>query len=113
GQGDAVRYREGGYDAEQPQKSASHQQQPHDEQNMIRAGKDMIDPCRNELFYHRHPVLARASAVGEDLIFLSKDPLLYQAVILVDVQECLVFRLIWKQCAMNFQSARLFSVVEF
>jgi hypothetical protein len=97
---------EGGHDAEQPQQASSHQQQADNEQDMVRTGKDMINPSRNELLHHRGPALTITRSVNKDLTVLSEDLLMDEIVIFIHVEESLMLRIVWKERALNSERRR-------
>src|SRR5215510_3407111 len=72
-QGNAVVDGEGGDDGQQPHQASSHQQQPHDEEDVIRPGKDVIDPEGDELFHYGQRDLPAAGKVVEGRMVIIED----------------------------------------
>src|SRR5262249_12286377 len=105
-QGYAVGDGEGGDDGQQPRQASSHQQQPHDKEDVIRAGEDVIDPEGDELFHDGQRDLPAAAKVVEGRMVFIEDFLTSKQPLFMNVEEGLVLRFVGKERALYSERSR-------
>jgi hypothetical protein len=69
---------EGCDNGQQTQQASPHQQQPHDEEDVIGPGENVIDPEGDELFHDCQSDLPAAGKVFEGRVVLIEDFLINQ-----------------------------------
>ena len=92
---------EGRHDREKPAQAAARQQQPDDEEDVVRADRDVMDARGDEAAEHGEPPLSGAGVViGPDAV-LVEDVLPDDGLAFVDGDECLVRRVLREHTGAN------------
>jgi hypothetical protein len=92
-------------DPEKPGDAAAKQQQADDEQDVVGADGDVMDPGRSECLEHRPRALASAGVILGRLTARVEDVLTHEDISVVDVHERLMIWVVREECGMQRQPA--------
>ena len=87
-----------------PQQAAAHQQQPHDEEDVIGPDEDVIDADGDELFHDGQRALPAAGKIVEGRMVVIEDFLMNQQPFFINVEESLMLRLVGKERTLNIRA---------